>query len=286
MPLPRRDALRIAGLAALGTSFARADAHGQAPPGQARLTQSVCQWCYARMPLRDFFAQVAALGLTAVDLLTDDQWPVAREYGLTCSMGNLGAGSIRDGLNNPAHHATLIAAMTSGIPRARAAGVPNVICFFGNRGTIADADGIRHSIACLNQVKGLAEDHGVTICVELLNSKVDHKDYSGDRTAYGAEIVRAVGSQRVKLLYDIYHMQIMEGDVIRTIRTHQDVIGHYHTAGVPGRHELDASQELQYPAIVRAIVATGFTGYLAHEFTPERDPMTSLREAVTLCTVS
>ena len=288
MPLPRRDALRIAGLAALGTSFSTHDAHGQAPAApspRGRLTQSVCQWCYAKIPLRDFFRQVAALGLTAVDLLTEEQWPMAREYGLTCSMGNIAAGSIRDGLNNPAHHPQLISAMTTGIPRARAAGVANVICFFGNRGAIADADGIRHSIACLNQVKGIAEDHGVTICVELLNSKVDHADYSGDRTAYGAEIVRAVGSPRVKLLYDIYHMQIMEGDVIRTIRTYQDVIGHYHTAGVPGRHEIDASQELHYPAIVRAIAATGFSGYLAHEFTPTRDPMTSLREAVSLCAI-
>ena len=163
--------------------------------------------------------------------------------------------------------------------------VPNVITFFGNRRGMSDDAAIANCVAGLNRVKRIAEDHGVTICVELLNSKVNHPDYQGDRTAFGAAVVKAVGSPRVKLLYDIYHMQIMEGDLIKTIRDHHDSIAHYHTGGVPGRHELDDTQEVNWPAVCRAIVDTGFTGYLAHEFVPTRDPITSLREAVALCDV-
>ncbi|HEY8548607.1 MAG TPA: TIM barrel protein [Vicinamibacterales bacterium] len=290
MELTRRDALKTAGLTALAAgvpSLADAQLHQPpiAKPSKLRITQSVCQWCYQKMPLKEFFQGVVDTGLQYVDLLNEEQWTLAKDFGLTCSMGYVGAGSIPDGLNDPKNHEMLIDAFKTGIPKAKAAGVPNVICFFGNRRGMADADGIKNSIACLNQVKGIAEDHGVTICVELLNSKVDHKDYMGDHTAYGAEIIRAVDSPRVKLLYDIYHMQIMEGDVIRTIRTYQDAIGHYHTGGVPGRHELDATQELNWPAIVQAIIDTGFKGYFAHEFIPTRDPMTSLREAVALCDV-
>jgi hydroxypyruvate isomerase len=178
-----------------------------------------------------------------------------------------------------------VSSLRAGIPKAASAGVPNVITFFGNRRGLTDAQGIANAVAALNRVKGVAEDHGVTVCVELLNSKVDHKDYHGDRTAFGVEVMSAVNSPRVKLLYDIYHMQIMEGDVIRTIRTHQQWIGHYHTGGVPGRHEIDDTQELNYATIARAIAETGFTGYFAHEFVPVRDPLTSLRDAVALCAV-
>ena len=160
-----------------------------------------------------------------------------------------------------------------------------MITFFGNRRGTSDKDAIANCVTALNRVKGVAEDNGVTICIELLNSKVNHKDYQGDRTAFGVEVVSAVNSPRVKLLYDIYHMQIMEGDVIRTIRDNQQWIAHYHTGGVPGRNEIDDSQELNYPAIVRAIADTGFSGYIAHEFIPKRDPLTSLREAVALCEV-
>jgi hydroxypyruvate isomerase len=163
--------------------------------------------------------------------------------------------------------------------------VPNVITFFGNRRGMSDEEATANCVEGLNRVKRIAEDHGVTICVELLNSKVDHKDYQGDRTAFGAAVIRSVGSPRVKLLYDIYHMQIMEGDVIRTIRANRDLIGHFHTGGVPGRHELDDSQEINWRAVCLAIADTGFTGYLAHEFEPTRDPLTSLREAVALCDV-
>ena len=225
------------------------------------------------------------MGLTAIDLLTPEEWPVAKEFGLTCSMGSGLGGPIEHGLNDPANHNTIVGSLQKGIPLAARAGVRNVITFFGNRRGRSDADAIAHCVSALNRVKGVAEDHGVTICIELLNSKVNHKDYQGDRTPFGVEVVSAVNSPRVKLLYDIYHMQIMEGDVIRTIRDHQQWIAHYHTAGVPGRHEIDDTQELNYAAIARAIADTGFTGYVAHEFVPMRDPMTSLREAVELCRV-
>jgi hydroxypyruvate isomerase len=255
------------------------------PARRSRFKQSVCRWCYAKIPLGDFCRAVADMGLTAVDLLTPDEWPVAREFGLTCSMGSGLGGPIEHGINDPANHEAIVSSLREGIPRAAKAGVPNVITFFGNRRGLTDVQGIANCVAALNRVKGVAEDHGVTVCVELLNSKVNHKDYHGDRTPFGVEVMAAVNSPRVKLLYDIYHMQIMEGDVIRTIRDHQQWIGHYHTAGVPGRHEIDDEQELYYPAIARAIAETGFSGYFAHEFVPLRDPMTSLREAVTLCSV-
>ncbi len=292
MEMSRRDALKTAGLTAGLAAASNIVSAQMAYPGGAiskpsklRIKQSVCRWCYNKIPLRDFFQSVKDSGLTAVDLLQPEEWPIAKEYGLLCSMGYAQAGSIPDGLNNPANHETIIKGMTTNIPKAKEFGIPNVIVFFGNRRGMSDEEGIKNSVACLNQIKPIAEEHGVTVCVELLNSKVDHKDYIGDRTSYGVEVMQAVNSPRVKLLYDIYHMQIDEGDVIRTIRTHHDQIAHYHTGGVPGRNELDVTQELNWPAIVEAIIDTGFTGYMAHEFIPKRDAITSLREAITLCDV-
>jgi hydroxypyruvate isomerase len=250
-----------------------------------RLKQSVSRWCYGRIQLPDFCRAVADMGLTAIDLLEEKDWPTLREFGLICSMGYAGGGSIPNALNVKANHDQIAKNFEQNIPRAAKMGVANVITFFGNRRGMPDAEALENCIAGLNRVKKIAEDNGVTICVELLNSKVDHKDYHGDHTAFGVEVVKAVASPRVKLLYDIYHMQIMEGDVIRTIRQDHQYIGHYHTGGVPGRNEIDSSQELNYPAVCRAIVETGFTGYLAHEFVPKRDPLTSLREAVSLCDV-
>jgi hydroxypyruvate isomerase len=255
-------------------------AAGAATGQGAGFKQSVCRWPFAKIPIRDFFRAVADMGLTAVDLLTPEEWPVAREFGLACSMGSGLGGTIVDGLNDPANHEAIVKGLTEGIPRAADAGVPNVITFFGNRRGRSDEEAIANSVAALGRVSPVAEKHGVTVCIELLNSKVDHKDYQGDRTPYGVAVVSQVNSPRVKLLYDIYHMQIMEGDVIRTLRAHQPWIAHYHTAGVPGRHEIDDTQELYYPAIFRAIRDTGFTGYVAHEFIPTRDPLTSLEAAV------
>jgi len=252
---------------------------------KGRLKQSVSRWPYQKIPLPEFCRAVADMGLTAVDLLEEAEWAVARDHGLICSMGYAGGGSIRDGLNVVANHDAIVRNFERTIPRAAALKVPNVITFFGNRRGMRDEEATANCIAGLNRVKKIGEDNGVTICVELLNSKVNHPDYQGDRTSFGAAIVKAVNSPRVKLLYDIYHMQIMEGDLIKTIRDNHDFIAHYHTGGVPGRHELDDTQEVNWAAVCRAIVDTGFTGFLAHEFVPTRDPLTSLREAVALCDV-
>jgi hydroxypyruvate isomerase len=279
--ISRRDVLETAAGAALAGWLA-STVDTAASAQNARFTQSVCRWPFAKIPIRDFFKSVAGMGLTAVDLLTLDEWPVAKEFGLTCSMGSGLGGTIVDGLNDPANHQAIVSGLTNGIPRAADAGVPNVITFFGNRRGRPDDEAIANSVAALSKVAPVAERHGVTICIQLLNSKVNHPDYQGDRTPYGVEVVRRVGSPRVKLLYDIYHMQIMEGDVIRTLTDQKQWIAHFHTAGVPGRHEIDDTQELNYAAIFRAIRDAGFTGHVAHEFVPVRDPLTSLREAVTL----
>jgi hydroxypyruvate isomerase len=256
------------------------------PERRGRITQSVARWCFEQIPLPEFCRQVAALRLPAIDLLEMEEWPVAIDHGLRVSCGMVGAGTIEDGLNDPANHETIIRAFEENIPKAAEAGVPNVICFFGNRRGMEDARGIANSISCLRRCTSVAEDQGVTILVELLNSKVSHPDYIGDRTPYGVGVIRAVDSPRVKLLYDIYHMQVMEGDIIRTLSGNHEHIAHYHTGGVPGRAEIDETQELNYPAVVRAILETGFEGYMAHEFIPRSpDPIQSLREAVTLCDV-
>ena len=281
--ITRREAL--AGAAALLAAVpATTMTHAQ-ESRTGRLKQSVCRWCFAKIPLRDFCKSVADMGLTAIDLLTEDEWPVAREYGLTCSMGSGLGGTIVDGLNVKANHEKIVTSLTAGIPRAAKAKVPNLITFFGNRRGMSDDEAAANCIDALNRVKKSAEDHGVTICAELLNSKVDHKDYQGDHTAFGVRVMNEVASPRVKLLYDIYHMQIMEGDLIRTIRDNREQIAHFHTGGVPGRHELDDTQEIQWRTVATAIADMGFDGYFAHEFIPSRDPIPALREAVTLCTV-
>jgi hydroxypyruvate isomerase len=280
MQITRREAL-AAGLALLAPPLGASERVVR----KGRLKQSVSRWCYKAIADREFYRAVADMGLPAVDLLEEDQWPVVREYGLVCSMGYGGGGSIKDGLNVVANHDAIVKGLTESIPRAARLGVPNLITFFGNRRGMSDAEAIANCVAGLNRVKKAAEDHGVMICVELLNSKVNHLDYQGDHTGFGLEVVKAVGSPRVRLLYDIYHMQIMEGDVISTIRKNHEWIAHYHTGGVPGRHELDDTQELNWRAVCAAIADTGFTGYVAHEFVPTRDPLTSLREAVALCDV-
>lgn len=251
---------------------------------EGRLRQSVCRWCYNRIPLDEFAKAVSEMGIVGIDLIGPADWPTVKKYGLTPTMTS-GAGNIIDGCNRPDLHDKLEKEFLENIPRAAASGVPNVITFSGNRKGMSDGEGIENCVAMLNRVKGAAEKHGVTICMELLNSKVDHKDYMCDHTAWGVEVVRRVNSPRVKLLYDIYHMQIMEGDVIRTIRDNFAHIAHFHTGGNPGRNELDDTQELNWRTIARAIADLGFKGYFAHEFVPKRDPLTSLREAVMLCNV-
>jgi hydroxypyruvate isomerase len=254
---------------------------------RGRLKQSVSYWCYQRnYKLPEFAKAVSDMGLTAIDLLKEDEWPVVRAAGLICSMGYPAEGAqIPKGLNDKANHDVIIRGLTKSLPVAAKMGVPNLIAFFGNRGSIPETEAFDNCVAGLNRVKKAAEDAGVTICVELLNSKVDHKDYLGDHTPFGVRVIKAVDSPRVRLLYDIYHMQIMEGDVIRTIRDNHQYIAHFHTGGVPGRHEIDDTQELNWATVCRAIVETGYTGYVAHEFVPTREPLKSLGEAVALCDV-
>ena len=254
-------------------------------PRKGRVKQSVSRWCYQQIPLDELCASAAQMGLKAVDLLNVEEFQVPVRYGLICSMGYAGGGEIASAMNRPENHAKIEEAFRKNIPLAAKAGVPNVITFSGNRAGMSDDEGAKNTIAGLNRVKKIAEDHGVTICMELLNSKVDHKDYMCDHTAWGVQVVKAVNSPRVKLLYDIYHMQIMEGDLIRTIQQNNQWLGHFHTGGIPGRHELDNTQEVQWDGVMRGIVGTGFQGYVAHEFVPTRDPLTSLRQAVDLCDV-
>ena len=279
-----RRALLLSAAAAAGWR-ARLRATADRVVKNGRLKQSVSRWCYQKIAMPEFCRAVADMGLTAIDLLEEPDWEVVRQYGLVCAMAYAGGGSIKDSLNVKANHDAIVRNFERLIPKAASLKMPNVITFFGNRMGVSDQEATANCIAGLNRVKKIAEDHGVTICVELLNSKVNHPDYQGDRTAFGVNIVKAVDSPRVKLLYDIYHMQIMEGDLIRTIRDNHQYIAHYHTGGVPGRHELDATQEVNWRAVCQAIAETGFTGYVAHEFVPTRDPLTSLREAVALCDV-
>jgi hydroxypyruvate isomerase len=249
-----------------------------------RIRQSVCQWCYDKIPLDDLCAAAKRIGLQSVELLGEKQWETVRRHGLTCAMAN-GPSTIPIGFNRPSEHDRLVAESERLLPLVAQAGVPNMIVVSGNRAGMGDAEGLENCVRGLQRITPIAERLGVTVCMELLNSKVDHKDYMCDRTPWGAELVKRVGSPRFKLLYDIYHMQIMEGDVIRTIRDHFAAIGHFHTGGVPGRNEIDESQELQYPTIMRAIADLGYKGFVGQEFIPKRDPLTSLAQGHRICDV-
>jgi len=254
------------------------------PAARGRLKQGVSRWCYGKWSLDELCANAQRLGIQGIDLVEPADWPTIRKYGLTPSMVT-GGGTIPDGLNRKENHDQIVRDMCANIERAAAAGVPNVITFSGNRRGLSDEQGLENCAAGLNLVKAFAEEKGVTISMELLNSKVNHKDHQCDHTAWGVELCRRVNSPRVKLLYDIYHMQIMEGDVIRTIRENIRWIAHFHTGGNPGRGEIDGTQELNYRAIAQAVADLGFTGFFSHEFTPKRDPLESLKQAVEICTV-
>ena len=288
----RRDLFKR-GLAAAAGAHPLA-AMAASSEGKTPFRHSVCRWCFGAMPLGSLARMARDIGIASVELLDPDEWPVVQAAGLTCAMASAPAppvalagraGPIEWGWNRSEHHDWLVPAYTRLIEQAAAAGIPNVVCFSGNRAGLSDVQGLATCTAGLRRITPAAERLGVTVCMELLNSRVDHPDYQADHTAWGIALVDAVGSDRFRLLYDIYHMQIMEGDVIRTVTAHARAIGHYHTAGVPGRHETDDTQELFYPAIARAIAATGFSGYVAQEFIPTGDPRTVLAEAVARCTV-
>ena len=277
--------------AALGVTPAIGEAGSANAPVSSRapFRQSVCRWCYSRMSVDELSAMARGIGIASVELLEPEEWAIAHRHGLTCAMGYATVPEPRTrltrGWNRLENHEWLVPAYERGIQAAAAASVPNVICFSGNRGGLSDQQGLENCARGLRAIMPAAERHGVTICMELLNSRVDHADYQCDRTPWGMALVDRVGSNRFRLLYDIYHMQIMEGDVIRTIRNAREHIAHFHTAGVPGRHEIDDGQELNYGAIMRAIAEMGFTGFVAQEFIPTRDPRTSLEEAFRICSV-
>ena len=248
-----------------------------------RINQSVSKWCYGKIPLDRFCAICKKMGLKAIDLLGPSDFPTLKKHGLACSMIN--THGLTKGLNRKENHEQCLSQIRTAIEAASEYGYPNVITFPGNRRGMPDDVGIENTVAALKQIAGFAEKKKVNICLEYLNSKVNHKDYMFDKTAWGVEVCKKVGSDRVKILYDIYHAQIMEGDIIRTIQNNHQYIAHYHTGGNPGRHEIDETQELYYPAIMRAIVKTGYDGYVAHEFMPVKDPIESLAYAVRICDV-
>ncbi len=225
------------------------------------------------------------MGLVGIDLLQPDEYEIPRRYGLVCTMGYAEAGEISRGLNRLENHASIEAGLRKNLPLARRAGVKRVITFSGLRDGLSDDEGMRNTITGLKRMKPIVEDSGVMLCMELLNSKVNHPGYMADHTAWGVEVIQEVDSPFIRLLYDVYHMQIMEGDLITTIQQNIASIGHFHTGGVPGRHELNNQQEVQWDGVMRAIAATSFEGVVAHEFLPLGDPLTSLRQAVTLCAV-
>lgn len=285
--ITRRTLLKssLAGIAALSGPSLSSLTDSTAPTRKGRIHQSVCQWCYRNISIDQLAEYAAKIGLRGVDLLKPEEYEIPRRYGLVCTMGYAGGGEIGKAMNRVENHAAIEEAFRANIPRAAKAGVPNVITFSGNRAGMSDDEGAKNTIAGLNRVKKIGEDHGVTICLELLNSKRDHHDYMCDHTAWGVRVMQEVNSPNVKLLYDIYHMQIMEGDLIATIRDNVQWIGHFHTGGVPGRHELDGTQEIQWDAVMRAIAEASYKGYVAHEFLPTGDPLVSLRNAADLCDV-
>ena len=253
------------------------------------INHSVCQWTYNFMSLEELCQTVKNIGFAAVDLVGPKNWPILKKYGVYSSMCNGAEISLTEGWNNKQYHAQLIKNYTEHIDLVAAAGYKNLICFSGNRRGMDDETGLKNCAEGLKQIMAQAEKRGVVVTMELLNSKIDHKDYMCDRSKWGVELCKQIGSPNFKLLYDIYHMQIDEGDVIRTINDHHQYFGHYHTAGVPGRHEINESQELYYPAIMKAIAATGHKGYVAQEFIPtgkdNAAKVAALKDAVQRCDV-
>lgn len=257
-------------------------------PPRGRFKHSVCYWCFEKLGLDVLAREAAAMGVASIELVPPEQWPILKRHGLVCAM--TASHSFLEGWSHPEHHAQCQAKIREAIDVTAAAGFPSVITFSGLRKGMPDDVGLENTVAGLKTVIGHAERKQVNLCLEVLNSRVAEwmigvPDYMCDKVEWAVEVCRRVGSERLKILFDIFHVQIMQGDLIARIKQFHPYIGHYHTAGVPGRHEIDASQEINYPAVMRAIAATGFTGYVAQEFLPTRDPLSSLREAVKLCEV-
>ncbi len=253
---------------------------------KGNINHSVCQWCYSDISLEKLCEAAKEIGIKSIDLLNSTQWATANKYGLTCAMAYASDLGLQKGFNDISLHEKLIQDYTINIPKAAAAGLKNVICFSGNTKGLSSEQGLENCAKGLEPILKVAAKYNITVSMELLNSKVDHKDYQCDHTEWGVKLCEKLGSESFKLLYDIYHMQIMEGDVIATINKHINYISHFHTGGVPGRHEIDETQELYYPAIMQAIVKTGFKGFVAQEFIPSRkDNLASLKQGVGICDV-
>jgi hydroxypyruvate isomerase len=253
---------------------------------KGNINHSVCQWCYSSIPLDDLARSAKEIGLASVELLHPEEWSVVQKYGLTCAMAYASRMGLTTGFNDPSLHEQLLKDYSANIPKAADAGLKNVICFSGNRRGLTSEQGIENCAKGLDPVLKIARKHNITVSMELLNSKINHPDQQCDRTEWGVSLCEKIGSENFKLLYDIYHMQIDEGDVIATITKNIKYISHFHTGGVPGRHEIDESQELFYPAIMRAIFSTGFKGFVAQEFIPSKpDKIASLKKAVEICDI-
>ncbi len=290
----RRSSLqKIAGslaLATVGSSLTnRLEAADKAVGAalKGKINHSVCRWCFQGIALEDFCKAAKEIGLQSIELVGPQEWPTLQKYGLTSALP-WGAGmGIEKGFNDPQYHDALVKSYEEVIPLVAKAGYSQIICFSGNRNGMDDEKGMENAALGLKRLMSVAEKHKVTLVMELLNSKVNHKGYMADHTAWGAALADKIGSDRFKLLYDIYHMQIMEGDVIATIKKYSKYISHYHTAGVPGRNEIDDSQELNYPAIMRAIADTGYKGFVGQEFIPKRaDKLASLKQGVQICDIA
>ncbi|WP_316794911.1 hydroxypyruvate isomerase family protein [Pedobacter agri] len=296
LSLNRRNALKniIAGTAAIGVSsnlstFALDQSNSiiqHVSSLKGNINHSVCRWCFYTLNMETLCIEAKKIGIKGIDLVGPKDWPILKKHGLESTMCNGAEINLVDGFNDETFHQTLIKNYSNMIPLVAAAGYKNLICFSGNRRGKDDETGWNNCVKGLKQILPLAEKHGVVLVMELLNSKINHKDYQCDKTAWGVELCKRLGSENFKLLYDIYHMQIDEGDVIHTIKENHRYIAHYHTAGVPGRNEIDENQELNYPAIMRAILGTGFKGFVAQEFIPKNaNKLASLKQAISICDI-
>ena len=279
----------MVGTAALGLTVTNALAASESKLPlklKGNINHSVSRWCFNGIPLEKLCEECVKIGIKSIELQGPDEWPIIQKYGLTCALPQ-GAGlGIERGFNDPKLHDELVASYEAIFPKLKAAGLDKIICFSGNRRGLSDEQGVINCAQGLKRLMPSAEKHGITLVMELLNSKVNHPDYQCDHTEWGVKLCKEIGSERFKLLYDIYHMQIMEGDVIATIKKHHKYIAHYHTAGVPGRNEIDNSQELYYPAIMKAIVETGYKGYVGQEFVPKHlPPIESLKQGIEICDI-
>lgn len=286
-PLSRRSAIKAAGATLLGAAMAprlHADEAKKDYTPKGNINHSFCRWCYGKIELVELATKAKAMGYKSIELLTPDEFLKVKPLGMTCAVLSA-VGGIADCYNRAENHEKLNKKAKELIDFAAEHNLPNVITFSGNRKGLADEEGLKVCAEGLKQVVGYAEEKKVTIIMELLNSKVNHADYQCDKSAWGIELCKRVGSERFKLLYDIYHMQIMEGDVIRTIKANHLYFAHYHTGGNPGRNEIDETQELNYPAIMKAILETGYKGYVSQEFIPKREPLASLEQGLRICDV-